>query len=119
MTTALDALKNVVERYGPDTLYVDRDPESLADGCRYVREDGTPSCLVGVVLAEEYGFDLSLIQENAETVTTLHNKGLFDDLDLSADDIAVLSVAQGVQDADDTWGEALQSATRFVEQGGL
>ena len=107
----LDALRGVVEKFGPDTTYSDvfRDAtgeEYGWDGCRYATDDGKPLCIVGQALAV-LGLPFPEGNPNGGVVTYLENY-YPDRFTLQA--FHVLGRAQYVQDQGGQWGDALRAA---------
>lgn len=114
----LAALERLVQRHGPDTRYVERDP-IYADTqvCRNVDEEGRPLCIVGTLLVEEFGISGSTFFERSVEGSGVD--GLLDDLpeftelldDNEWSEVRnVLLVAQNAQDRGRSWGDALSSA---------
>lgn len=112
------ALEAVVDKFGPETKYadvfknvvgVDFNPD---EGCEYASQDGQPLCIVGQVIAH-LGFEFprtwSGIVENdiARRYLDKHFPEQF-----SVDAISVLDRVQAMQDAGESWGDALKNARR-------
>lgn len=76
------------------------------ESCRYVEQDGTPSCIAGTVLATIAPHVLPNFEDAL-------NQELVDSLDMSEFDTwaeALLLAAQNAADAGETWAEALIDA---------
>lgn len=124
------ALARVVERYGANTLYQNRDPAFQVTGrCRYINEAGQPMCIVGVVLVEEWGFDpkriLSVEDVPYEDREAMMGEGCINNVDsmprsphfrkavpMTYEASVLLTEVQNRQDSGYTWGEAVRSARR-------
>lgn len=104
---ALAALEAVVAEGGEDYVYPDEEKDH--DGmCRYVRKDGTPSCIVGhvVTLLDPELLPLLATKEGAAALSL----GFPDKLHFTNQAAQVLDAAQQEQDNGKTWGEALAYA---------
>lgn len=134
---ALRTLVSIVSRYGEDHLG-SLDPENPNMGCAYVAEvDGfrlVPSCILGVAFSDwgvlrllmtrNGGFGHSVIDGEG---CSLANKGALTsqvrrelgELGITFDDEAftLLNAAQVAQDANEPWGQAVETAAVKVEQG--
>lgn len=109
--TALEVLEKVVETYGTETKYADRDMEfsQEQESCRYVNELGAPMCLIGVALVDYWDVEPeSLIRVNEQAVHDAADE--IEDLYFDEDAVTVLGAAQVSQDQGRTWGEALAKA---------
>ena len=110
---ARELLTRAVEEKGADYVYPRSVDEAL--GCAYFEDDGTPSCIVGHVLAYK-GVTLETLPlpdfDNNASVWALQRSGF-----LEADDRAseALRRAQGRQDGGGDWGEALSIALRVLD----
>lgn len=106
-------LAEVVAEKGGDYVYP-RANMSDSDGnsalCVYFEPDGSPSCIVGHLLARK-GITLSTLGDDSNQVGV---SSLVDDGILACDKITAdaLYEAQASQDGGDTWGEALADAER-------
>lgn len=104
---ALALLGRAVNEMGEDYVY----PVYDEGFCKYFREDGSPSCIVGFVL-DYKGISIEHYATlNAEEVNELRAGGV---IDLTDKAIAVLEAAQRTQDHSGTWGDALAEATRVA-----
>ena len=112
---AVELLQRAVAEKGADYVY---DPDSAnpgSYGCAYFQQDGTPSCLVGHVIAYK-GLTKGLLGVwNGSDVDLLVERG-FLDLDERAQ--WLLANAQNLQDNGKSWGEALDGAIEFAEEVG-
>lgn len=118
---AKKALKEIVEKYGADTKYRDRDPDFDDEGsntwksCRNHDGKGKPLCIVGVALIENFGIpwkDINAdggIETVADELLTPEGEGVvFTDRAIS-----ILSRVQVSQDRGHTWGKAVKSAITY------
>lgn len=121
---ALELLIDVVDAYGPQTVYerieVEADdlltgPETLFQ-CRY-EHNGAPSCLVGHVLhrAGMSVAELALLDAVGIGASNLTKWG--PTLHISGNAAALLGVAQRAQDNDVPWGQAVDQARATYERG--
>lgn len=104
----LRTLQDVVDEFGHDYVYPDR--ESWSAACFYVR-DGKPSCLAGQVV-HRLGVPLEKLKQfEAQAITAMVDHvppiQLYEPL-------VVLRQAQVVQDRGGTWGQALETAKKFA-----
>ncbi len=96
------------EEYGDDQGYAT---------CRYVNEDGSPSCIVGVAFAEEIaaaGITFGAAR-NTDGILALLRYELTD-LPLTAKAISFLFNLQNAQDNGATWGEAITTAKEAADR---
>lgn len=113
---AIAAIELAVETMGAEYVY---DSNSV-DGCRYTNSDGTPSCLVGWVIAEALPDTFKEIRKEESEHGSWRADAMFDvdsspwsgacPLKVSTDNPALgkaLGAAQMVQDTGGDWGEAL------------
>lgn len=127
---ALELLTDVVDVYGPDTVYERVELHSawneeipgleseVEKGCRY-EYGGAPSCLVGHVLHRS-GATLEFLRElDMHGCPASRLDSEFESVGRGA--ARVLDVAQCHQDNGATWGEALSKAREAYEvvEGGL
>lgn len=118
-TAVQEALKESVEEKGADYVY----PYAKGLGaCKYAENDGSPSCIVGHVLAkldpemfakvkeaegrESGSFPVSMLLDAEE---------FYSEVELSFPLVTALASAQNMQDTGSTWGEALASFEREYE----
>lgn len=121
---ALELLIDVVDTYGPETVYERTDIHTIwyraaspgsevIEGCRYEYE-GAPSCLVGHVLYRA-GVTVDLLrqldQEGCPAGALAYG---VESVEVGA--ALVLDVAQRYQDNGATWGEALDMARDAYEK---
>lgn len=116
---ALADLRALVAERGEDYVYVM--PEEVG-ACVYFAPDGSPSCIVGGVLAR-HGWtaddaDNENINEDTGVTTLTEDHGGRGPL-LSVDDRTrlLLNVAQVKQDANLPWGEAVALAVEYATNG--
>lgn len=115
MDNVLPLLKAAVDTRGEDYRYLDH-----YEMCEYKSpKDGSPACLIGVVLAS-VGIPIADLDEvdtelGSIGISELVQDGLLPDVDPEAAE--VLSVAQMVQDKGSTWGAAYDAAVEAVERG--
>lgn len=115
---ALAALEAVVQRDGPETVYVQvGDGSASQKRCRY-EFNGAPSCLVGRALFE-LGFtieDLQTLDQHDYPARKLSSA--FSDR-ITDGAAFVLDHAQHLQDLGNTWGAALEAARQSSLQIGV
>lgn len=103
---ALEALRAVVSG---------REDYVHQDGCVYKYEDGTPSCIVGHVLARWDMLDRVDGEGNKTKFSALIGRsgwrGIF-----SLQAVMALEVAQSLQDTGVSWGKAVECAAREVTE---
>lgn len=112
------ALEAVVDEFGPETKYadvfknvvgIDFNPD---EGCEYASQDGQPLCIVGQVIAHlGLEFPRTWGGSVANGMARRYLDNHFPD-QFSEDAIRVLDRAQAMQDAGESWGDALKSAGR-------
>lgn len=100
--TALESLRAVAAER-PDFVY---NPDGEAE-CIYFKSDGTPSCLVGQVLAQNGATASALRPFNNYGVDGLVACGILDVDDMTR---RALTAAQSAQDGGRTWAEAVHRA---------
>lgn len=105
---ARELLTRAVEEMGAEYVYPD------PGHCRYFNDDGTPSCLVGHVLAYK-GVAAVTFADRIDNETTVD--GLRSWM-LTADDrtARALRAAQAKQDSGEDWGTALAAAVHLLEK---
>lgn len=113
----LDGLKKAVAERGEDFVYPEewkKPDETGMPMCQYRNDDGTPSCIAGVVLTDLLP-ELPLIEGN--TVKMILDEAVEDGIVEFDSSLAVhlLWDAQVAQDEGATWGDALADATRHCE----
>jgi hypothetical protein len=122
----LDLLEAAVEERGEDYVYQQNLPNHYLGGCLYLVED-KPGCIVGVVF-DKLGVSheaIGLMDQGtsysgggfsvtAEAVQEILGQDGFEFEDHEA--IEILRTAQHVQDAGDTWGNALKDAHRTADR---
>lgn len=104
-------LAEVVAEKGRDYVYP---RANSGDGCVYFESDGSPSCIVGHVLAKK-GATLAQLEDlalNGHAVETLFHEGI-----VLADHATrgALTRAQDIQDGGSTWGTALNAANHVFD----
>lgn len=117
----VESLKEIVAEYGADYVY--RKPQPT-DTCQYTNPDGSPSCLVGHVIARvnpeafatiaateyyEETYDegpYGAIEAAVEGIEINFNV----ELGFDQETIALLGVVQNAQDRGTAWGDALRLA---------
>lgn len=136
---ALALLEEVVTAYGPDTTYDQRCKDAgmqVATGCRYVTDDDDadrpkPLCLIGVLLVEKQGANpkaflakiplgVSIVSGdtlNTKSVRMLRSMAPELLQGFTAPALAILNEAQAHQDAQRTWGQALDAAKSYHVTG--
>lgn len=102
---ALRLLKNAVERRGDDYVYP---PAQRGDNCVYFASNGKPGCIVGDILANDFGVKY-------KDAKPWNDGGIEDMLtglgiDFNVSGYNALRVAQTTQDSGKTWGTALREA---------
>jgi hypothetical protein len=120
---ALKVMEEVVNEFGDDYVYGDEQKNEYGD-CVYANEDGTPSCLVGHVIArlDPDAFDNVVYKEQELGSTPAHNLtnegyvqlGFWDE-----NTAYIMMEAQGAQDTGSTWGEAYQRALLDAKRRGV
>lgn len=131
-TAVIQALSTVVEKYGPDTVYLNRAIElGIAPKgssrtetlCSYTNGKRKAACLVGVVLYEGYDVPLAKLRaiDTDADVLGAPSAAIEDVLGAIPDYLGVefndaaraaLVAAQEAQDLGKTWGQALAAAKR-------
>lgn len=113
----VESLKEIVAEYGAGYVY--QKPQPI-DTCQYTNPDGSPSCLVGHVIARvnpeafatiaatEYDYDspTGAIEAAVEGIEINFNV----ELGFDQETIALLGVVQNAQDRGTAWGDALRLA---------
>lgn len=111
---ALNLLRAAVEVRGEDYVYA---PLALKEGggvCRYVDNDGCPSCIVGLALALA-GADIEDLKElDNRWVGVLSAEYLHEIAPISSEASDIFSAAQSAQDLGKTWGQALREARSYA-----
>lgn len=102
-----EALEKIIAEKGGDYLYP---PAQAGTTCTYVEQDGTPSCIVGHIIAalDPEGFQAIREEEEATGGSTDVATALREwaEADIDTELIRALQEAQNKQDAAGTWGEA-------------
>lgn len=108
-------LREVVAEKGEDYVYPGAAKNDIPGArCKYFENDGTPSCIVGHVLAR-YGLTLEELTDVHNAWTTpakLLDLGL---ISTTPRVIELLAVAQGKQDFGSPWRVALDNALSRTE----
>jgi hypothetical protein len=112
---ALELLTDVVDVFGPDTVYEKMVAPGAPDnglGCRYEWQ-GSPSCLVGQALFRAGVPTEKLVEFDLRDLParSISSRGV----GVTPEAAQVFQAAQTVQDADGTWGEALAAARATYE----
>lgn len=114
---AVTLLDKAVEDKGADYVYPRHEGEegseaAEAGGCMYREDDGSPSCIVGHVIAYAGG-DLRRVPEGLGAGHAVKLAGL------SVDETTetLLIRAQMAQDSGASWGMAVGRAKRLAQQG--
>lgn len=105
---ALELLEDVVTEKGADFVY-----EAPGGGCLYVNGN-QPSCLVGHALVRA-GVSIEVLSklDGTRGSVPISSADLSDAATLSEAASYIFSVAQDLQDGDNTWGYALDKARQW------
>lgn len=106
----LEAAEHAVEKMGADYVYPRSQPNSPDYGdCVYAEPDGSPSCIVGHIVAELDPESFALITELRGGDRIFPADRLWESGFETHSEVAVdaLVNAQEAQDNGETWGEAL------------
>jgi hypothetical protein len=102
---ALTLLRNAVEEKGKEYIYPDWEGD-----CHYFEGDGTPSCIVGYVLAAKGVTKADLVDDQNED--SVHELGITADEKTET----LLMGVQRWQDVGIPWGTALQKALGAIKE---
>lgn len=110
-------LEAIVEEYGGDTTYRNRDKSFYANGgCRYADRSGNDKCIVGAWMKKK-GIDLKKIARKDTNNHPVHFPDVLQFIEeetgrkfASNQALDVLKKVQMIQDNNFTWGGALMNA---------
>lgn len=110
MKEARELMVRAVEERGADYVYQQHEDHTTGPLCRYQREDGTPDCLIGLMLSY-----IGPIPANKAGSARYVVGGMYPDT--SEFVLRALAEAQVEQDRGYTWGEALEKFNYFAGFG--
>lgn len=105
------AMEAAVAERGEDFVYPDEWRDEYSEACRYSLPDGTPACIIGLAL---HKINPALVPTYDNTERALD---VFEAIGDVPQNVALAAQrAQSQQDADKTWGVALEAYKDALEQ---